>query len=62
LRLLNRSALVGLGVRHGARSCLRIAVIPQRRPARRGDAGRLGFHPDVIEDVSDVGAAGDEGL
>jgi hypothetical protein len=41
---------------------LRIAFIPQRRPACRGNVGRLGFHPDVIEDVSDVGAVRDEGL
>jgi hypothetical protein len=41
---------------------LRIAVIPQRRPACRGNVGRLGFHPDVVENVPDVGAAGDEGL
>jgi hypothetical protein len=41
---------------------LRIAVIPQRRPACRGDKGWLGCLPDVVEDVPDVGAAGDEGL
>jgi hypothetical protein len=41
---------------------LRIAVIPQRRPACRGNVGRLGCHPDVIENVSDVGAVRDEGL
>jgi hypothetical protein len=119
LRLLNRSALVGLGVRHGARSRLRhlpwrlsvlsvqtiaqrvrrrclalsptdalvhlkvrcrlwsnvpirldlaaftrlhIACIPQRRPARWSDAGRLTVHPDVVENVSDVRTVRDEGL
>ena len=30
-------------------------VIPQRRPTRRGDARGLWVHPDVIEDLPDIG-------
>ena len=40
---------------------LRITVIPQRRPACRGDARRLCLCPDVIQYVADVGAVRDEG-
>ena len=40
---------------------LRITVIPQRRPACRGDARRLCLCPDVLQYVPDVGAVRDEG-
>ena len=38
----------------------RVTVIPQWRPARRGDAGRLGNYPDMVQDVPDIGAVCDE--
>ena len=40
---------------------LRISTIPQRRPARRGDARRLCLCPDVLQYLPNVGAVGDEG-
>ena len=39
---------------------LRISTIPQRRPARRGDARRLCLCPDVLQYLPNVGAVGDE--
>jgi hypothetical protein len=41
-------------------SCLRITVIPQWRPARRGDAGWLAICPDVVQDLPDICAMCDE--
>jgi hypothetical protein len=35
-------------------------VLPQRWPACRGDVGGLRLHPDVVQDVPDFGAVGDE--
>ena len=40
---------------------LRITVIPQRRPACRGDARRLCLCPYMLQYVADVGAVRDEG-
>ena len=40
---------------------LRIAVIPQRWSARRGYVWGFRVHPDVIEDLSDLRALGNEG-
>ena len=40
---------------------LRIAVIPQRWPARRGYVWWLRVHPDVIKDLSDLRALGEKG-
>ena len=37
------------------------AVIPQRWPACRGDVRGGRLHPDVVQDVADFGAVGDEG-
>ena len=39
---------------------LRATVIPQRWPACRGDARGLGIDSDVIQNLVDVGAEGDE--
>ena len=39
---------------------LRITVSPQRWPARRGDVRRLRVNPDVIKDLSDLRALGNE--
>ena len=39
---------------------LRIAVIPQRWPARRGYVRWLGVNPDVIKDLPDLHALGNE--
>ena len=39
---------------------LRITVLPQRWPACRGQARRLGIYPDVIQYLPDIGAARDE--
>jgi hypothetical protein len=39
----------------------RIAVLPQRWPACRGDVRGFRLHPDVVQDVPDFGAVGDEG-
>jgi hypothetical protein len=36
-------------------------VIPKRWLARRGDAGRLGICPDVIECLPDIGTVRDDG-
>lgn len=60
IRCLNLSpadALVDLTV--GGR--LRIAVLPQRRTACRGDARGLAVLTDVVENFSDLRALGDEG-
>ena len=35
--------------------------IPKRRPARRGDVGCFGLHPDVIEYLPDCGTVRYEG-
>ena len=40
---------------------LRFTVIPQRRPACRGDARRLCLCPYMLQYVADVGAVRDEG-
>lgn len=37
---------------------LRVAVTPQRRPARRGNVWWLRFHPDVIQSPPDLSAIG----
>src|SRR5664280_759281 len=39
---------------------LRITFLPQRWPACRGDVWRLTVHPDVIEDLPNVGTVRDE--
>ena len=40
---------------------LRIAVIPQRWPARRDYVRGLGVNPDVVQDLLDLRALGDKG-
>jgi hypothetical protein len=40
---------------------LRVAPVPQRRPSCWCDARRFCIHPDVLQDVPDVGAVSDEG-
>ena len=40
---------------------LRTTVIPQRWPARRGYARCLGVHADVVQNLPDLRALGDEG-
>jgi hypothetical protein len=39
---------------------LRIGAILQRRPARQGDVWWLGLHPNVVQYLPDVSAAGDK--
>ena len=39
----------------------RVAALPQRWPACRGDVRGGRLHPDVVQDVADFGAVGDEG-
>ena len=39
---------------------LRIAVVPKRWPACRGDGWRLGLHTDVLQDRPDIGTVRDE--
>src|SRR5450830_193343 len=40
---------------------LRITLLPQRRPACRGDAWRLTVHTDVLQNFPHLGPVGDEG-
>ena len=59
--------LVGLSCQIPIRLALRtiihrrVAALPQRWPARRGDVRGGRLHPDVVQDVADFGAVGDEG-
>src|SRR3990167_451858 len=40
---------------------LRVALVPQWRPACRGDVRRLRLHPDVLQYLADIGTVCDEG-
>ena len=40
---------------------LRVALIPKRWSACRGDARQLCLHPNVVQYLADIGAVGDEG-
>ena len=59
--------LVGLSCQIPIRLALRtiihrrVAALPQRWPACRGDVRGGRLHPDVVQDVADFGAVGDEG-
>ena len=58
--------LVGLSCQIPIRLALRtiihrrVAALPQRWPACRGDVRGGRIHPDVVQDVADFGAVGDE--
>jgi hypothetical protein len=54
-------SLVPIGLKLDTLAYLRVAPVPQRRPACRRDARRFCIHPDVVQYLADVSAAGDEG-